>query len=221
MRVVFDRFTFDSEQRTLLDGTQSVHLGPKAFQLLELIRHAPRALSRRELYEQIWPDTFVDEAAVAGLINEIRAALGDTARKRRFIRTVHGFGYAFCAKLERGAQQAAAIVVFRGRELPLYEGVNVLGRDPSADVQIDDATVSRRHAAITVADSVTLQDLESKNGTFVDGVRLTSSTPLADGHRRPRRRLDRLPPIAHCRIDRDCQSVETHVISVMTAARRA
>ncbi len=182
MRVTFDRFTFDSEQRTLLDGTQSVHLGPKAFQLLEqLIRHAPRALGKHDLYEQIWPDTFVDESGVAGLINEIRAAIGDTARKRRFIRTVHGFGYSFCGKLEKGAQQAAAIVVFRGREFPLYDGVNVLGRDPSADVQIDDVTVSRRHASITVAGDVTLQDLESKNGTFIDGVRLTDSTPLADG----------------------------------------
>lgn len=182
MRVTFDRFTFDSEQRTLLDGTQSVHLGPKAFQLLEqLIRHAPRALGKRELYEQLWPDTFVDESGLPGLINEIRAALGDTARKRRFIRTVHGFGYSFCGKLEKGAQQPAAIVVFRGRKFPLYEGVNVLGRDPSADVQIDDVTVSRRHASITVAGNVTLQDLESKNGTFISGERIAHTAPLADG----------------------------------------
>src|SRR5687767_4021825 len=106
MRATFDRFTFDSEQRTLVDGTQAVHLGPKAFQLLEeLIRHAPRAVGKRELFERIWPDTFVDESGVAGLVSEIRAALGDTARKRHFIRTVHGFGYSFCGALEKDSQQ--------------------------------------------------------------------------------------------------------------------
>jgi DNA-binding winged helix-turn-helix (wHTH) protein len=182
MRATFDRFTFDSEERTLLDRTGAVHLGPKAFQLLEeLLRHAPRALSKRELYERIWPDTVVDESGLAGLVNEIRAALGDTARQGRFIRTLHGFGYSFCGKLDKGALQPVALVVFRGRDFSLYEGVNVLGRDPSADVQIDDATVSRRHASITVGETVALQDLESKNGTFIDGTRLESSASLADG----------------------------------------
>ena len=182
MRATFDRFTFDSEQRTLLDGAQPVHVGPKAFQLLEsLIRHAPRALGKRELCEQIWPDTIVNESNLAGLVNEVRDALGDTARKPRFIRTVHGFGYSFCGELETGAQKAAATVVLRGREFPLYEGTNVLGRDPSADVQIDDHTVSRRHASITVGDTVVLTDLDSKNGTFINGVQLGEPSPLADG----------------------------------------
>lgn len=183
MRVRFDRFTFDLEQRTLLDGTQPVHLGPKAFRLLEtLITRAPRALSKQELSEHIWPDTVVDESNLAGLVTELRAALGDMARKPRFIRTVHGFGYSFCGDLEGArAQPSVAMVVFRGREFPLYERINVLGRDPSADVQIDDVTVSRMHASITIAGDATLQDLESKNGTFIDGVQLTHSIHLADG----------------------------------------
>jgi DNA-binding winged helix-turn-helix (wHTH) protein len=182
MRATFDRFTFDSDQRTLLDGTKPVHVGPKAFQLLEsLIRHAPRVLEKRELCEQIWPDTVVNESNLAGLINELRAALDDTARNPRFIRTVHGYGYAFCGELQSGAPQAVALVVFRGREFPLFEGPNVLGRDPSADVQIDDVTVSRRHASLTVEDDATLEDLDSKNGTFIEGERLTATAPLADG----------------------------------------
>ena len=181
MRATFDHFTFDSEQRTLIDGAQPVHIGPKAFQLLEiLIGQAPRALGKRELCEQIWPDTVTNESNLAGLVNELRDALGDAARKPRFIRTVHGFGYSFCGELHGPARRAEAMVVFRGREFPLYGGLNVLGRDPSADVQIDDATVSRRHACITVAGEATLQDLESKNGTFIDGVRVTGAL-LPDG----------------------------------------
>jgi len=183
MRVTFDRFTFDSERRELLQGTQPVHLGPKAFTLLEvLIGGSPRAFSKKELYERIWPDTFVDESNLPGLVNELRGALGDRARKPRFIRTVHGFGYAFRGELksdDRGAP--AAFVFFRGRELPLREGVNTLGRDPSADVQIEDDTVSRKHATITLnAGSATIEDLASKNGTFLDGVQLHGSFPLND-----------------------------------------
>lgn len=183
MRATFDRFTFDSDQRVLLDGDQPVHLSPKTFRLLEvLVANAPRALSKSELYEQIWPDTFVDEANLAGLANELRAALGDAARQARFIRTVHGFGYAFCgAMTSSDAPAAVAVVVFRGRALPLHEGENVLGRDPAADVPIDDATVSRRHACITIGGGATLRDLDSKNGTFLDGVRLTEPRPLGDG----------------------------------------
>lgn len=185
MRVTFDRFSFDSERRELLQGTQPIHLGPKAFALLEiLIGGSPRAFSKKELYERIWPDTFVDESNLPGLVNEVRAALGDRARKPRFIRTVHGFGYAFHGELksdDRGAP--AAFVVHRGRELPLREGVNTLGRDPSADVQIEDDTVSRKHAAITLhAESATIEDLASKNGTFIDGVQLHGSAALGERH---------------------------------------
>lgn len=184
MRVVFDRFAFDSDRRELHDGTQPVHLGPKAFRLLEiLIENSPRALAKQELYESIWQDTVVDESNLAGLINEIRTALGDRSRKPRFIRTVHGFGYAFSGHVkDEAAQPPAGFVFFHGREIPLQAGVNVLGRDASADVQIDDSTVSRRHAAIEIrADSVILKDLESKNGTFLDGHRLIAPVPLREG----------------------------------------
>ena len=182
--MVFDRFTFDSERRALLDGTRPIHLGPKAFRLLEiLIANRPRALSKQELYEAIWQDTHVEESNLAGLINELRAALGDRARQPRFIRTVHGFGYAFSDDATGDdSPPAAGTLIFRGEHLTLQEGVNVLGREPSADVMIDDTTVSRKHAAITIREnSVTLEDLESKNGTFIDGVQLKGKTTLRDG----------------------------------------
>lgn len=184
MRVTFDRFAFDSERRELLEHGQSIHLPPKAYRLLEiLIESAPRALSKQDLHEAIWPQTFVEEGNLAGLVNDVRAALGDRPRKPRFIRTVHGFGYAFCCTLTVDSPPPlAGIIVFRGQELPLRDGVNVLGRDASADVLIDDPTVSRNHAAITLrADAATIEDLASKNGTFIDGARLTGSAPLGEG----------------------------------------
>jgi DNA-binding winged helix-turn-helix (wHTH) protein len=186
MTVSFDRFAFDSARRELLDQGQPVHLPPKSYRLLEiLIESAPRALSKKDLHEAIWPQTFVEEGNLAGLVNDLRTALGDHPRKPRFVRTVHGFGYAFCCALsEDSAPVRAGTIVFRGQELPLRAGTNILGRDASADVQIDDPTVSRNHATITLSgDNATIEDLDSKNGTFLDGEKLRGSAALAEGQK--------------------------------------
>src|SRR6202162_3037657 len=96
MRVVFGDCTFDSETRELFRGAAAVRLSPKAFRLLELlIENRPRALSKQELQEKLWPKTFVSEANLASLAAEARRAIGDTARGSRLLRTVYGFGYAF------------------------------------------------------------------------------------------------------------------------------
>lgn len=184
MTVAFDRFVFDPQSRALLENSTPVRLGPKAFRLLEmLIDNRPRALSKEELYAAIWPDTFVDESNLAGLVTELRAALGDRPRTPRFIRTVHGFGYAFCADVNGPAPLVRGPrVVFRGREFPLHEGRNVIGRDADNDVSVDDGTVSRKHAVITIGpDGTTVEDLASKNGTFVEGSKIAGPVVLVDG----------------------------------------
>jgi TolB-like protein/tetratricopeptide (TPR) repeat protein len=61
-----------------------------------LVENRPRALSRIELQERLWPRTFVVEKNLTNLVSEIRDVLGDDPVHPRFIRTVHRFGYAFC-----------------------------------------------------------------------------------------------------------------------------
>ena len=56
----------------------------------------PAAVSKAEIQEHLWPDTFVSEANIPTLVAEIRDAIDDDARQPRFIRTVFGFGYGFC-----------------------------------------------------------------------------------------------------------------------------
>ena len=184
MRFCFDRFELDVERRALLKEGAAVHLSPKAFALLGLLlEHYPKALSKKELTDALWPDTFVEESNLASLVAELRTSLGDQRRDAKFVRTVHGFGYAFCCPVERteGLKRAATLL-FNGEEIPIYEGVNVLGRDPSAGVLIDHETVSRRHATLTIQpSSAVLEDLASKNGTFVGESRLTDRAPLEDG----------------------------------------
>ena len=64
----------------------------------------------------------------------------------------------------------------------LKEGEHVLGRDPDLELFIDGPSVSRRHAMIRVSGTdATIQDLGSKNGTFVADRSAVAPMPLADG----------------------------------------
>lgn len=174
----FDSWELDLGRRMLFHAGEPVHLSPKAFQLLHiLLSRAPNAVSKDELHDQIWPDTFVTETSLAGIVTEVRAALGDDARKPRYLRTVHGFGYAFAAEVQ-AAPKARFRVIVRGVEIPLATGENLIGRKPEAAIFIDDASVSREHARIVAADTATIEDLGSKNGTFVNGRRIEAPEPL-------------------------------------------
>jgi DNA-binding winged helix-turn-helix (wHTH) protein/TolB-like protein/Tfp pilus assembly protein PilF len=103
MSIQFDDFKFDRSRRELTRGSETVHLSPKAFQLLSiLIDESPAAVSKADLKERLWPDTFVSEGNLAGLITELRSALEDNARETRFIRTHYGFGYSFVAPIAEG-----------------------------------------------------------------------------------------------------------------------
>ena len=184
MRIQFGECTFDAVRREVRRGTEVVHLSPRAFDLMELlIARRPRALSKEELLDALWPDAFVTEANLAGLVAEIRRGVCEDAREPRFLRTVHGFGYAFSDGTVGAADEDAVFrLVWGAREVPLAEGENLLGRDPDAAVPIDDATVSRHHARIVIhAGRARLEDLGSKNGTWLGGRRIASSEPLTDG----------------------------------------
>lgn len=181
----FGEFTFDGESRQLLQEGEPRHLSPKAQQLLQVLLLArPRALSREELYDILWPATFVSDTNLPAIVNEVRRALGDDARAPRYIRTAHSYGYAFCGEVTMVSRVASAVAMLRCEGSPqreasthlLYAGENVVGRAPDVTVAIADATVSRRHAVLTLEDGkFSLSDLGSKNGTFVDGKRIGSS----------------------------------------------
>lgn len=189
MRLRFGNCVFDGATREVERAGRAVHLGPKAFRLLELLLESrPKALSKNDLQERIWPDTFVSEANLATLAAEVRRAIGDDSRRARFLRTVYGFGYAFSGDtlpLDEelpSARHRRMCVIESGREIELVDGENIVGRDEDAAVRLDDLTVSRHHARITTAgDTAVLEDLASKNGTFVEGRRIRKPVKLQTG----------------------------------------
>ena len=189
MQFRFDPFVLDTGTRQLLRGSEAVELSPKAFDLLTvLLESRPLALGKQDLHARVWPSTFVSDTSLSTLVNEIRVALEDSARRPRFIRTVHGYGYAFCGNAEALASGRIAAGVrywirWEGREISLAEGVNLVGRDLGSAVKIDLPEVSRRHASITVASAhATIEDLGSRNGTFVGDEPVAAPRQLRDGN---------------------------------------
>lgn len=190
MRLRFGDCVLDTAARQLVRRGRSVALSPKAFETLKLlIEERPRALSKGEILERVWSGVFVSDASLTRVINELRRGLGDRARSATTIRTVHAFGYAFAAEVEEGATAAATAraatrcwLTHRGREFTLTEGEHIIGREPGLAVSLDSAKVSRRHARLIVReDQVTLEDLGSKNGTFVRGSRIREVAVIQPG----------------------------------------
>ncbi len=116
---------------------------------------------------------------------ELRRALDDSTAHPRFIRTVHRFGYAFCGQIDDESRPAAAShscwIVWRGQEIPLDDGENIIGRDEGVQVRIDAPSISRRHARIVVSTKeVIFEDLGSKNGSFLRNRPVKTAAALAD-----------------------------------------
>lgn len=185
MRYRFGDCEIDDGTRQLWRANEEAHLGPKAFDfLLLLIRARPRVLSKAELHAELWPDSFVTDASLATLAAEIRGALDERASDARWLRTVHRRGYAFSPDVIEvtAADATSCWLQAELRQIGLRARDNIVGRDPHVHVWLDDATVSRKHARIAIEDGrITLEDLKSKNGTFVRGERIVEPAVLSDG----------------------------------------
>ena len=172
-------------------GEQIVQLRPRAMDVLaRLAQQAGELVSKRQLIDAVWRTEFVSEHALTQVIAELRAALGDNARNPSYIENIPRRGYRLVATLtpiespEPTATGPSPPVRLEGDEgaFQLAQGTNLIGRTAVAAIHVDRAEVSRCHARIVVEGEVaTLEDLGSKNGTFLNGQRLRQPARLADG----------------------------------------
>jgi DNA-binding winged helix-turn-helix (wHTH) protein len=182
VRVTCGDLTIDFDRRQVSLAGDDVRLSPKAYAFLQyLAERRPAAVSRQEIYDVLWPDVFVSDSNLATIVAELRRALNDDAKEPRYVRTIFGFGYAFAGDGGAPAEAPACCRLVGGDvDLLLPLGETILGRE--MEQLRRHSVVSRAHAVVKIAaDSATIEDLDSKNGTFVGGRRIHNATAIVDG----------------------------------------
>jgi DNA-binding winged helix-turn-helix (wHTH) protein len=191
----FGPFEIDLRTGELWRRGIKVRLQDQAFKVLAMLLERPGDLvTREELRARLWPDSvFLDfDHGLNKAVAKARAALGDEADSPRYIETLDRRGYRFIAPTERASSRAApgaretampsVHLAWGERRFPLSLGTHVIGRQADVEIWVDSPVVSRRHAALKVATGgATLQDLASRNGTFVNGRRIGAAVALAHG----------------------------------------
>ena len=193
----FGAFRVDVSARVVLRGGELVPLAPKAVDvLMALIESRGEVLTKAQLMKQVWPDSFVEEANLSHQIYKLREALSD-GEAQPVIQTVPRRGYRFVApiieRVSSGELNIASVVIdvdppaaptlsWGEREITLAQGRNLLGRTADCVIRVEAVSVSREHARIVVdRQEALIEDLDSKNGTFVNGARVTGTVTLQDG----------------------------------------
>jgi TolB-like protein/DNA-binding winged helix-turn-helix (wHTH) protein len=92
----FGQFALDSRKRTLSRADSPISLTPKAFDVLLFLAQNPnRLVTKEELLQAVWGDTFVEEGNLKQYISHLRKALGDNSEDTRLIVTIARKGYQF------------------------------------------------------------------------------------------------------------------------------
>jgi DNA-binding winged helix-turn-helix (wHTH) protein len=172
-------------------GTETVRLETKVMELLVfLASRGSRLVTRREIFDGVWGTEFICDNTLTHATSELRSALGDDARRPRFIETIHSRGYRMLVPVTslEGREMADpgtpshCRILCGSRSVQLRQGLNLIGRAAEATVRVDSVWVSRHHACITIdGRNATIEDLDSRNATFLNGFKLTRPMPLTDG----------------------------------------
>jgi DNA-binding winged helix-turn-helix (wHTH) protein len=181
----------DPAALVLTDGDNALRLRPKVMELLvAFAEHPGEVLSKQELLDLVWPEVTVGDASLTVAVGKLREALGDSTDQPEFIETIPRRGYRLIAPVS-GVESVASAAADRSSrfwligdklQFVLSEGENVIGRAPDAGVRIPSTKVSRHHARIVIdGDQAVLEDLDSKNGTFIGASPVAGPTTLSHG----------------------------------------
>jgi Tol biopolymer transport system component/DNA-binding winged helix-turn-helix (wHTH) protein len=112
----FDSVTVDTATlRVVVNGVPHA-LEPKSFRLLQfLIEHRDRVVSKDEIFQAVWAGAFVTDNALTRAIAQVRKAIGDDSRERRYIETIPTVGYRFVASVQESAAPAVPVSDYAAR----------------------------------------------------------------------------------------------------------
>jgi DNA-binding winged helix-turn-helix (wHTH) protein/predicted ATPase len=135
--ILFAPFRLDLRNQCLWRDERVITLTPKAYSvLLCLLKNHRQLVTKEELFNAVWPETYVTDAALKVCIGELRKALGDDARRPSFIETSHRRGYRFIGTIteERSEKHGASSTLTSGRlsaplRLRLSPPAGLVGRE--------------------------------------------------------------------------------------------
>ena len=153
VRYRFDAFALSPRQRLLLRDGCPVPLIPKYFDLLVLlVRHRNEAVSKQQIFGEIWSDVVVTDGALSQAVRTLRRTLNDNSREPRFIRTVsrHGYQFVWSDVVEEPDDERSAATVGSGvvRRSGDVEAQSITITTPAADGQSLEHLVDRLFAAL-------------------------------------------------------------------------
>ena len=146
----FGPFEIDPKKRTLSCNESPIPLTPKAFDVLLFLAQNPnRLITKEELLQAVWGDTFVEEGNLKQYISHLRKALADNSEDSRLIVTITRKGYQF----------AADVVLAEAADIPKRDAAQVLTSGvstPGIAVGAKAGNENSRTQAITVLESSTV-----------------------------------------------------------------
>lgn len=169
----FGPFRLTPSERQLLKDGQSVPLKPKSFDLLvALVENNGRLVEKEQLMQQVWPDSFVEEANLSVTVSALRRVLGEGPEAREYIETVPRHGYRFVAEVNE-----------------TWDGNPVMTPDETTDLRKESPKpiVSRRtwvYVGVSlvligvIAFAVNVYRLRDRTSTATAGVRSLAILPL-------------------------------------------
>jgi TolB-like protein len=101
VQFTFGSYKLDPDRRELTRGSDTIALGPRAFDLLlYLVQHSERVVGKQELLHVIWGGRIVSESTMTSHVNAVRNAIGDSGSEQRLVRTVARKGFRFVADVQ-------------------------------------------------------------------------------------------------------------------------
>lgn len=188
---VFGEFRLDVLARRLTQGEHTIALTEKRFELLlYFVRHAEVALTRRQILDELWPDTVVEDGNLSVQVRHLRQALGDTDSPHRYLETIPKRGYRFVGKPTRAVRVRAAQAVsqpafplpltpFVGREREIHELLGLLGESTARLVTLlAPGGMGKSRLALEVGRKLCAPRAGSEPARFADGVSFVSLAGL-------------------------------------------
>jgi DNA-binding winged helix-turn-helix (wHTH) protein len=105
---MFQSFRLDLVNECLWQDARAISLRPKAFRVLKLlVEHPGQLVTKQQVLDAVWPETFVGDAVLKDIVRQLREALNDCATAPCYIQTAHRRGYRFIAKISASCAKQA------------------------------------------------------------------------------------------------------------------